>query len=182
MIPADGTRHILRIVCSTSRDSIVRRLSREVEQTIRRMWRVPSAGIILQVHSRGLRLLVHRLNAIAPGSIGDKTHIAILLTQIGPEYIMVALHCIDGRSWDSLRRCGRLFSTHRLLGVGQPISESIGDKTHIAILLTQIGPEYIMVVDAIQNDKDPVNRCTSSRTRSTKSRALAHSSPVVSRS
>ncbi|CAG7988710.1 unnamed protein product, partial [Penicillium salamii] len=36
-----------------------------------------------------VRLLVHRLNAIAPGSIGDKTHIAILLTQIGPEYILV---------------------------------------------------------------------------------------------
>jgi transposase InsO family protein len=51
-----------------------------------------------------VRLLVHRLNAIAPGSIGD--------------------------------------------------------KTHIAILLTQIGPEYILVVDAIQNDKDPVNPTT----------------------
>ncbi|KAJ5474060.1 hypothetical protein N7475_003626 [Penicillium sp. IBT 31633x] len=36
-----------------------------------------------------VRLLVHRLNAITPGSIGDKTHIAILLTQIGPEYILV---------------------------------------------------------------------------------------------
>ncbi|KZN87852.1 hypothetical protein EN45_064130 [Penicillium chrysogenum] len=36
-----------------------------------------------------VRLLVHRLNAIAPGSIGDKAHIAILLTQIGPEYILV---------------------------------------------------------------------------------------------
>ncbi|KAI2707449.1 hypothetical protein CBS147333_9343 [Penicillium roqueforti] len=36
-----------------------------------------------------VRLLVHRLNAIAPGSIGNKTHIAILLTQIGPEYILV---------------------------------------------------------------------------------------------
>jgi hypothetical protein len=36
----------------------------------------------------------------------------------------------------------------------------IGDKIHIAILLTQIGPEYILVVDAIQNDKDPVNPTT----------------------
>ncbi|KAJ6003561.1 hypothetical protein N7522_006253 [Penicillium canescens] len=36
-----------------------------------------------------VRLLVHRLNAIVPGSIGDRTHIAILLTQIGPEYILV---------------------------------------------------------------------------------------------
>ncbi|CEJ62229.1 hypothetical protein PMG11_10735 [Penicillium brasilianum] len=36
-----------------------------------------------------VRLLVHRLNAIAPGSIGDRTHIAILLTQIGPEYVLV---------------------------------------------------------------------------------------------
>ncbi|KZN87798.1 Retrovirus-related Pol polyprotein from transposon TNT [Penicillium chrysogenum] len=51
-----------------------------------------------------VRLLVHRLNAIAPGSIGD--------------------------------------------------------RAHIAILLTQIGPEYILVVDAIQNDKDPVNPTT----------------------
>ncbi|KAJ5569005.1 hypothetical protein N7450_011491 [Penicillium hetheringtonii] len=51
-----------------------------------------------------VRLLVHRLNAIAPGSIGD--------------------------------------------------------RTHIAILLTQIGPEYILIVDAIQNDKDPVNPAT----------------------
>ena len=37
---------------------------------------------------------------------------------------------------------------------------SIGDKAHIAILPTQIGPEYIPVVDAIQNDKDPVNPTT----------------------
>jgi hypothetical protein len=51
-----------------------------------------------------VRLLVHRLNAIAPGSIGD--------------------------------------------------------RAHIAILLTQIGPEYVLVVDAIQNDKDPVNPTT----------------------
>jgi hypothetical protein len=36
-----------------------------------------------------VRLLVHRLNAIAPGSIGDRAHIAILLTQIGPEYVLV---------------------------------------------------------------------------------------------
>jgi hypothetical protein len=35
------------------------------------------------------RLRLPRLNAIAPGSIGDKAHIAILLTQIGPEYILV---------------------------------------------------------------------------------------------
>jgi hypothetical protein len=34
---------------------------------------------------------------------------------------------------------------------------SIGDRPHIAILLTQIRPEYVLVVDAIQNDKDPVN-------------------------
>lgn len=51
-----------------------------------------------------VRLLVHRLNAIAPGSFGD--------------------------------------------------------RAHIAILLTQIGPEYVLVVDAIQNDKDPVNPTT----------------------
>ncbi|KAJ5283371.1 hypothetical protein N7505_001351 [Penicillium chrysogenum] len=51
-----------------------------------------------------VRLLVHRLNAIAPGSIGD--------------------------------------------------------RAHIAILLTQIGPEYVLIVDAIQNDKDPVNPTT----------------------
>ncbi|KAJ5202985.1 hypothetical protein N7449_005064 [Penicillium cf. viridicatum] len=37
---------------------------------------------------------------------------------------------------------------------------SIGDKAHIAILLTQIGPDYILIVDAIQNDKDPVNPTT----------------------
>jgi transposase InsO family protein len=37
---------------------------------------------------------------------------------------------------------------------------SIGDRAHIAILLTQIGPEYVLIVDAIQNDKDPVNPTT----------------------
>ncbi|KAJ5742287.1 hypothetical protein N7533_011696 [Penicillium manginii] len=37
---------------------------------------------------------------------------------------------------------------------------SIGDRAHIAMLLTQIGPEYILIVDAIQNDKDPVNPTT----------------------
>ena len=35
--------------------------------------------------------------------------------------------------------------------------ESIGDKAHIAILLTQIGPEYAYIIDSIQNDKEPVN-------------------------
>jgi len=37
---------------------------------------------------------------------------------------------------------------------------SIGDRAHNAMLLTQIGPEYILIVDAIQNDKDPVNPTT----------------------
>jgi hypothetical protein len=37
---------------------------------------------------------------------------------------------------------------------------SIGDRAHIAILLIQIGPEYVLVVDAIQNDKNPVNPTT----------------------
>ncbi|KAJ5267756.1 hypothetical protein N7478_010564 [Penicillium angulare] len=46
---------------------------------------------------------------------------------------------------------------HRLNAI---VPGSIGDRTHIAILLTQIGPEYILVVDAIQNDKDPVNPTT----------------------
>ncbi|KAF9890687.1 hypothetical protein FE257_005553 [Aspergillus nanangensis] len=36
-----------------------------------------------------VRLLVNRLNAITPGSIGDRTHIAILLTQIGSEYAFI---------------------------------------------------------------------------------------------
>ncbi|GFF60823.1 retrovirus-related Pol polyprotein from transposon TNT 1-94, partial [Aspergillus udagawae] len=36
-----------------------------------------------------VRLLVNRLNAITPGSIGDRAHIAILLTQIGPEYAFI---------------------------------------------------------------------------------------------
>ncbi|KAJ5543806.1 hypothetical protein N7513_003392 [Penicillium frequentans] len=46
---------------------------------------------------------------------------------------------------------------HRLSAI---VPGSIGDRTHIAILLTQIGSEYILVVDAIQNDKDPVNPTT----------------------
>jgi hypothetical protein len=37
---------------------------------------------------------------------------------------------------------------------------SIGDRAHIAILLTHIGPEYVLIVDAIQNDKDLVNPTT----------------------
>lgn len=32
---------------------------------------------------------------------------------------------------------------------------SIGDRAHIAILLSQIGPEYAFIVDAIQNDREP---------------------------
>jgi hypothetical protein len=36
-----------------------------------------------------IRMLVHQLNAIAPGSISNKVHIAILLTQIRPEYILI---------------------------------------------------------------------------------------------
>jgi hypothetical protein len=66
--------------------------------------RQPASAAAVRANSSSVRLLVHRLNAIAPGSIGD--------------------------------------------------------RAHIAILLTQIGPEYILVVDAIQNDKDPVNPTT----------------------
>ncbi|KAJ6045783.1 uncharacterized protein N7446_012647 [Penicillium canescens] len=49
-------------------------------------------------------------------------------------------------------RCGsaREFVDHNAIAPG-----SIGDRAHIAILLTQIGPEYVLIVDAIQNDKDP---------------------------
>ncbi|KAJ5217921.1 uncharacterized protein N7498_000020, partial [Penicillium cinerascens] len=36
-----------------------------------------------------VQLLVYRLNTIVPRSISDRTYIAILLTQIGPEYILV---------------------------------------------------------------------------------------------
>ena len=50
-----------------------------------------------------VRLLVHRLNAIAPGSIGDRAHIAILLTQIGPEYVLV-VDAIQNTRTRSIRR------------------------------------------------------------------------------
>ncbi|GKZ98228.1 hypothetical protein AnigIFM59636_002461 [Aspergillus niger] len=50
-----------------------------------------------------VRLLVHRLNAIAPGSIGDRAHIAILLTQIGPEYVLV-VDAIQNDKDQSIRR------------------------------------------------------------------------------
>ncbi|KAJ5094909.1 hypothetical protein N7532_007200 [Penicillium argentinense] len=43
---------------------------------------------------------------------------------------------------------------HRLNAI---MPGSIGDHAHVAILLTQIGPEYALIVDAIQNDKDPAN-------------------------
>jgi hypothetical protein len=46
---------------------------------------------------------------------------------------------------------------HRLNAIAP---RSIGDTAHIATLLTQIGPEYILMVDAIQNDQDPVNPTT----------------------
>ena len=36
-----------------------------------------------------IRLLVNRLNGIAPDSIGDKAHIAILLTQIGSDFAYI---------------------------------------------------------------------------------------------
>jgi hypothetical protein len=38
-------------------------------------------------------------------------------------FLGVSLHCIDGRFWDSLRWRGRLLSSDRLLGIGQPISD-----------------------------------------------------------
>ncbi|KAJ5112062.1 hypothetical protein N7532_000107 [Penicillium argentinense] len=40
---------------------------------------------------------------------------------------------------------------------GSSCTRSIGDHARVAILLTQIGPEYAPIVDAIQNDKDPAN-------------------------
>jgi hypothetical protein len=43
---------------------------------------------------------------------------------------------------------------NRLNGIAP---DSIGDKAHIAILLTQVGPEYAFIVDAIQNDKETIH-------------------------
>ena len=48
-----------------------------------------------------------------------------------------SLHCIDGRSWDSLRGHGRLLSSDRLLGVGQPISDR-GRVDRILVILDRI--------------------------------------------
>lgn len=45
----------------------------------------------------GVCLLVNRLNGIAPDSIGDKAHIAILLTQVGPEYAFIVDAIQNGR-------------------------------------------------------------------------------------
>ena len=83
----------------TSRD-----LWNELEERYRRMELATFCELFAQLHETTgercgsarefvdrVRLLVHRLNAIAPGSIGDKAHNAILLTQIGPEFI----HIVD---------------------------------------------------------------------------------------
>jgi hypothetical protein len=58
--------------------------------------------------------------------------------------------CKNGREFvDRVR-----LLVNRLNGIAP---ESIGDKAYIAILLTQIGPEYAYIIDSIQNDKEPVN-------------------------
>ncbi|KAJ5455499.1 uncharacterized protein N7458_003763, partial [Penicillium daleae] len=59
---------------------------------------------------------------------------------------------------------------------------SIGDQAHVAILLTQIGPEYALIVDAIQSDKDPVNPATiGNRLANTERTVSAKNSPIPPR-
>ncbi|OKP09910.1 hypothetical protein PENSUB_4682 [Penicillium subrubescens] len=97
---ADAYHIILRIHVAgleTSRD-----LWNELEERYRRMELATFCELFAQLRETTgdrcasarefvdrVRLLVHRLNAIAPGSIGDRAHIALLLTQIGPEYILI---------------------------------------------------------------------------------------------
>lgn len=50
---------------------------------------------------------------------------------------------------------------------------SIGDQAHAAILLTHIGPEYTLIVDSIQNDKDPVNPATIGNRRANSERTVS---------
>ena len=58
---------------------------------------------------------------------------------------------------------------NRLNGIAP---DSISDKAHVAILLTQVGPQYAYIVDAIQNDKDTVTATTVSTRLANAERAV----------
>jgi hypothetical protein len=65
-------------------------------------------------------------------------------------------------SWPRFASRSPTHGIHRSCAVAGPPPECYcsgirHDRAHIAILLTQIGPGYILAVDAIQNDNDPVN-------------------------
>ena len=80
-----------------------------------------------------------------------RDHMAALLA-VGT-FLGVSLHCIDGRSWGSLRGRGRLLSSDRLLGIGQPIPDR-GRVDRILVVLDRIHDQDVFRSDLRQQDRN----------------------------
>jgi hypothetical protein len=80
-----------------------------------------------------------------------RDHMAALLAV--DTFLGVSLHCIDERSWDSLRGRGRLLLSDRLFGVGKPISDR-GRLDRILVILDCIHNQDVFRSDLRQQDRD----------------------------
>ena len=68
-------------------------------------------------------------------------------------FLGILLHRVDRRSWGSLRRYGRLLSSDRLFGIGQPISDC--NWVHrILVILNGIHDQDIFRSDLREQDRD----------------------------
>jgi hypothetical protein len=77
-----------------------------------------------------VRLLVNRLNGIAPDSIGDKVHISILLTQVGPEHAFIVDAIQNDRAAIHARAVGtRLANAERAVRGKESASRSTATTT-----------------------------------------------------
>ena len=68
-------------------------------------------------------------------------------------FLEFSLYCIDRRSWVSLRRRGRLLSSDRLFGVGQPIPDR-GRVDRILIILNSIHNQDVFWSDLREQDRN----------------------------
>ena len=80
-----------------------------------------------------------------------RDHMAALLAV--NTFLGVSLHCIDGRSWDSLRWRGGLLPSDRLLGIRQPISDR-GRVDRILVILDGIHNQDVFRSDLPEQDRN----------------------------
>ena len=87
-------------------------------------------------------------------------HMAALLAVV--PFLGVSVHCIDGRSWDSLRWRGRLLPSDRLFGIRQTVSDR-GRIHRILVSLNGIHNQDIFRSDLGEQDRDMCSIANRSR-------------------